>query len=72
MLTAIASHKLVVGFCLGTELSSSRQTTAFQYFASIIMFSFGSALGIAVGLSITDFNERMPELLIPILQVSRF
>ncbi|GJQ82029.1 hypothetical protein Trydic_g6905 [Trypoxylus dichotomus] len=68
MLAAIASHKLVVGFCLGTELSSSIQTTPCQYFTAIIMFSFGSALGIALGLSITDLNERLPLLLIPVLQ----
>lgn len=68
MLAAIASHKLVVGFCLGTELSSSTQTTACQYFTAIVMFSFGSAFGIAIGLSITDLNERLPLLLIPILQ----
>ncbi|KAI4460020.1 b-lymphocyte antigen-related [Holotrichia oblita] len=68
MLAAIASHKLVVGFCFGAELSSSNTTTPCQYFTAIILFSFGSVLGIVIGLSITDLNERLPILLIPVLQ----
>lgn len=72
MLIAIASHKLVVGFCLGAELSSSNTTTPCQYFTAIIMFSFGSVVGIVAGLSITDLNKTLPGLLIPVLQVYLF
>lgn len=70
MLAAIASHKLVVGFCLGAELSSSEETTACKYFTSISMFSFGSVLGIGLGLGVTDLNKRLPQLVAPILQVN--
>ncbi|KAK9744585.1 ZIP Zinc transporter [Popillia japonica] len=63
-----ASILLLVGFCLGAELSSSNTTTPCQYFTAIIMFSFGSVVGIVAGLSITDLNKTLPGLLIPVLQ----
>nr|XP_022906192.1 zinc transporter ZIP1 [Onthophagus taurus] len=68
MLAAVASHKLVVGFCLGAELSSVRQISPCQYFIAIGLFAFGSSLGIGIGTKIANLPQVLPPLLMPILQ----
>lgn len=49
MTGAVASHKFVVGFCLGLELTGVSRSVAKLIFA-IFLFSSGSVLGIGVGM----------------------
>lgn len=46
---AVASHKFVVGFCLGLELAGAN-STLFRLVIAIFVFSAGSAVGIGVGM----------------------
>lgn len=65
---AVASHKLVVGFCLGAELSSGPGNTACRHFSSIIIFTMGSVAGIGIGMVVTDVSTEWTETVQPILQ----
>lgn len=53
---AVMSHKFVVGFCLGVELSVSPGATFKHHFAAIFVFSAGSVLGIAIGMALVDLS----------------
>lgn len=68
LLTAISTHKLVVGFCLGVELTSSHNYSKGWHFLSISLFSFGSAAGIGMGMGISEIPTDYSELVLPILQ----
>lgn len=68
LLTAISTHKLVVGFCLGVELTSSNNYSKGWHFLSIVLFSFGSAAGIGLGIGISEIPANYSELVLPILQ----
>jgi len=68
LLGAVASHKLVVGFCLGVELASTPGSSACRHFVSITIFSCGSALGIGVGMIINEIPKNILEILFPVLQ----
>lgn len=65
---AVASHKLVVGFCLGCELSSGPGNTACRHFTSIIIFTMGSVAGIGIGMIVTDVSAHWSDYIQPILQ----
>lgn len=67
LFTAVISHKLVVGFCLGVELSADRNSKFRNHFLAISVFSFGSVLGIALGMGLVDM-QTTDSLLLPILQ----
>lgn len=70
LLGAVASHKLVVGFCLGVELSSNPLNSMMRHFTSIAVFAFGSALGIAIGMMITGASAKViPNTMVAALQV---
>lgn len=69
MLGAIATHKLVVGFCLGIEIASTPSNTACKHFVSVVIFSFSSVLGIGIGMIVSKVPEKMSELALPVLQV---
>ncbi|KAJ8912287.1 hypothetical protein NQ315_017320 [Exocentrus adspersus] len=68
LLGAIASHKLVVGFCLGMELASSSAVKFSKHFLYIFIFTLGSVLGILIGMLITNIPIEVKDIAIPILQ----
>lgn len=68
MLGAIASHKLVVGFCLGVEIASTPTNSPCKHFVSIAIFSFGSVLGIGVGMGVAEIPKKLSEIILPIMQ----
>lgn len=65
---AVVSHKFVVGFCLGVELSVSSGVTFKQHFAAIFVFSAGSVLGIAIGMALVDLSAVEDSNALGILQ----
>lgn len=67
---AVASHKLVVGFCLGVELSSGVATAACKHFIAIAVFALGSVAGIIVGMTVTGMSSHWSDIAQPILQVN--
>lgn len=46
---AVASHKFVVGFCLGLELAGVGKSVLKLVFA-VFIFSIGSVIGIGIGM----------------------
>lgn len=72
LITAVACHKYVVGFCLGLEWSegtnSNRSSTLRALLVSMLIFSLGSVLGIAIGMTLVDFKNLFASSTIPILQ----
>ena len=66
LVTAVASHKLVVGFCLGVELSTGGRLR--NTVIAILVFSLGSVLGIGIGIGLVDMESIEGGLLLPILQ----
>ncbi|CAH1112063.1 unnamed protein product [Psylliodes chrysocephalus] len=68
LLGAIASHKLVVSFCLGMELASNSSYTFLRNFVCILIFSAGSVAGIIIGMVIYDVPGGVKNIAIPILQ----
>ena len=68
LLTAVASHKFVVGFCLGVVLCSNPRLLFRNHLFAILLFSMGSAGGIALGMGIVDLDASWTSTTIPILQ----
>ncbi|XP_077290643.1 zinc/iron regulated transporter-related protein 88E isoform X2 [Arctopsyche grandis] len=68
LLGAIASHKLVVGFCLGAELISIHIEKLWVHILAIFTFSFGSALGIGFGMIIEDTDEYWTKSALGVMQ----
>lgn len=68
MLGAIASHKLVVGFCLGVEIASAPVNTPCKHFISIAIFSLGSVLGIGLGMGVAEIPKNLSEIILPVMQ----
>lgn len=68
LFTAVMSHKLVVAFCLGVELSASHGSKFKHHFLAIFVFSAGSVVGILVGMGIVDLSSVSDSKLLPILQ----
>ncbi|CAK9825386.1 Zinc transporter ZIP3 [Anthophora retusa] len=64
---AVASHKFVVGFCLGLELAGAN-STLLRLIIAIFVFSAGSAVGIGVGMLTFRMDKGWTNVLIPILQ----
>ncbi|CAK9810395.1 Zinc transporter ZIP3 [Anthophora quadrimaculata] len=64
---AVASHKFVVGFCLGLELAGAN-STLLRLIIAIFVFSAGSAVGIGVGMLTFRMDKEWTNVLIPILQ----
>lgn len=46
---AVASHKFVIGFCLGLELADAN-SSFLRLILAIFVFSAGSAVGIGIGM----------------------
>lgn len=71
LITAVACHKYVVGFCLGLEVSegsNNRSSLLRALLVSMFIFSFGSVLGIALGMALVDYKDLWSTSTIPILQ----
>ncbi|CAH1281792.1 unnamed protein product [Diabrotica balteata] len=68
LLGAVASHKLVISFCLGVELSSTPLISCTRHFIYILIFSVGSAAGIIAGMIVSDVPGGFKNVAMPILQ----
>lgn len=68
LFTAVISHKLVVAFCLGAELTATPGSKFKFHFLAIAVFSFGSVLGILIGMGLVDLNSVTQSKFLPILQ----
>lgn len=68
LFTAVISHKLVVAFCLGVELTASRGSKFKHHFLAIFVFSAGSVLGILIGMGLVDLNTFTDSKFLPVLQ----
>lgn len=71
LITAVACHKYVVGFCLGLEVSegNANRTSALRaLLVSMLIFSLGSVFGIALGMVLVDYKDLWSSSTIPVLQ----
>ncbi|XP_067648507.1 zinc transporter ZIP1 [Eurosta solidaginis] len=68
LLGAVASHKFVMGFCLGLEFRSNPQTSSRQHFLGILVFGLGAVCGIAIGIVIVDVPSNWSGSALPIIQ----
>lgn len=68
LFTAVISHKLVVAFCLGVELTASQGSQFKNHFMAIFVFSFGSVVGIMIGMGLVDLNSVTESKFLPIMQ----
>lgn len=68
LFTAVISHKLVVAFCLGVELTASEGSKFKHHLMAIFVFAFGSVLGILLGMGLVDATSATDSKFIPILQ----
>lgn len=64
---AVASHKFVVGFCLGLELAGAN-SAFLKILLAILVFSGGSAIGIGIGMITFRMTNHWTEVVVPILQ----
>ncbi|XP_076287507.1 zinc/iron regulated transporter-related protein 88E [Lasioglossum baleicum] len=64
---AVASHKFVVGFCLGLELAGAN-SSIFRLVLAIFTFSAGSAVGIGIGMLMLRMKHEWLKVCLPILQ----
>lgn len=68
LLGAVVCHKFVVGFCLGVELSSTPGSRFRNHLLAILIFSFGSILGIGIGMAIVDLKTVYDSPALQVLQ----
>lgn len=68
LFTAVISHKIVVAFCLGVELTASQGSKFEHHLMAIIVFSLGSVLGILVGMGLVDLSNVSNSKFLPIMQ----
>jgi solute carrier family 39 (zinc transporter), member 1/2/3 len=68
LFTAVISHKLVVAFCLGVELTASHGSRLRNHFLAILVFALGSVFGIILGIILCDFKFITESKALPILQ----
>lgn len=64
---AVASHKFVVGFCLGLELAGVSKSVPKLVFV-IFVFAIGSVIGIGIGMLTFQANTDWSKMVLPILQ----
>ncbi|XP_050459042.1 zinc transporter ZIP3 isoform X1 [Cataglyphis hispanica] len=64
---AVASHKYVVGFCLGLELTGVSKSVPKLIFA-IFVFAIGSVIGIGIGMLTFQADTDWSKVVLPILQ----
>lgn len=68
LFTAVISHKIVVAFCLGVELTASQGSKFKHHLMAISVFSLGSVLGILVGMGLVDLSSVSNSKFLPIMQ----
>lgn len=68
LLGAVASHKFVVGFCLGAELCASAPRRLCAHIVCVTLFSGGSVVGIGVGAGLEVVSAVKDSLAIPVMQ----
>lgn len=68
LFTAVISHKLVVAFCLGVELTASHGSKFKHHFLAIFVFSAGSVAGILIGMGLVDLQPVKDSIVLPVLQ----
>ena len=73
LITAVASHKYVISFCVGLELHNAN-TPKIIYATYIVVFALMSSIGIAIGIVITTISEDSPNYMVTtgVLQVAIF
>ncbi|XP_011253571.2 zinc transporter ZIP1 [Camponotus floridanus] len=64
---AVASHKFVVGFCLGLEMAGVSKSVPKLIFA-VFIFAIGSVIGIGIGMLTFQANTDWSKVVLPILQ----
>ncbi|KAL6256797.1 hypothetical protein P5V15_011736 [Pogonomyrmex californicus] len=64
---AVASHKFVIGFCLGLELAGVSKSIPRLVFV-IFLFAIGSVIGIGIGMLTFQVNTDWSKIVLPILQ----
>ncbi|XP_043492987.1 zinc transporter ZIP3 [Polistes fuscatus] len=64
---AVASHKFIVGFCMGLELMGIGSSKCKLALASFI-FAISSVIGIGIGMFTSQENATWSRILLPILQ----
>jgi solute carrier family 39 (zinc transporter), member 1/2/3 len=72
LLGAVASHKFVVGFCLGAELLASAPGRLCAHIVCVLLFSGGSVAGIGIGAGLETVQGIKDSIAIPIMQVRLF
>jgi zinc transporter 1/2/3 len=71
LLGAVCCHKFVVAFCLGVELcanSDEGRSNSCSHLIKIMIFSFGSVGGIAIGVALDDIDAAWKQYALPIMQ----
>ncbi|XP_028166467.1 zinc transporter ZIP3 [Ostrinia nubilalis] len=68
LLGAVASHKFVVAFCLGAELSASAPGRLCAHIVCVLLFSGGSVAGIGLGAGLDTVQAVKDSMAIPIMQ----
>nr|NP_001299214.1 zinc transporter ZIP2 [Papilio xuthus]BAM20083.1 zinc/iron transporter [Papilio xuthus] len=68
LLGAVASHKYVVGFCLGVELCASFARRLCLHLTCVLLFSGGSVVGIGLGAGMDAFSSMKDSAAVPIMQ----
>jgi solute carrier family 39 (zinc transporter), member 1/2/3 len=68
LIAAVASHKFVVGFCLGVELCANQSARSRNHFKAITVFSLGSVLGIGLGMGLDGIGDAWKTTVLPALQ----
>lgn len=68
LFTAVISHKLVVAFCLGVELTASQGSKFRNHFLAILVFTLGSVIGILIGMGLVDLSSVTNSKFLPVLQ----
>jgi solute carrier family 39 (zinc transporter), member 1/2/3 len=68
LVAAVASHKFVVGFCLGVELCANQAGRSRNHFIAIGVFALGSALGIGLGMGLDGITSSWKSTVLPVLQ----
>ncbi|KAL0125439.1 hypothetical protein PUN28_004513 [Cardiocondyla obscurior] len=64
---AVASHKFVVGFCLGLELAGVSKSIP-KLILVIFIFAIGSVVGIGIGMLTFQVDTEWSNIILPILQ----
>ncbi|XP_063383210.1 zinc transporter ZIP3 [Cydia fagiglandana] len=67
LLGAVASHKFVVGFCLGAELCAAGRALC-AHVAWVALFAGGSVAGIALGAGLEAVQSIQDSVAVPIMQ----